>query len=78
MTVLERIKARMLEEVPDGLFKTDPEKYDEAFLRIHREELPEGGYQIAGGEDNLVLYTGKEGYIQFELALMQEMRGRFK
>jgi hypothetical protein len=44
----------------------------EVFIRNKFKDLPEGAYNIGTG--NFVCFTGKEGYINFEIAFSKKMR----
>ena len=44
----------------------------EAYVRKKYKDLPEGVYNI--GTDKFACQTGKEGYINFEIALHKKVR----
>jgi hypothetical protein len=68
--IAERKKSELSKE---GLFESEPEKHDAAYKKILIEELPEGSYELLG-DPGMRVYTGKMGYIEYEISLIQKLR----
>jgi hypothetical protein len=73
----DRIVERRKKVLPKGgIFKADPETYDAAYRKILMEELPDGMYEIGG--EGMTAFTGKGGFVEYEIALLQQLREMLK
>lgn len=70
----DRIAERKKNELSkEGWFESEPEEHDAAYTKILMEELPEGSYELLG-DPGMRVYTGKMGYIEYEISLIQKLR----